>query len=146
MAQRLTAPHYYGALCLLVDEAGFLVESKTAALIAELPANEAKLVAADSIVRALGVTDGPGFDTLMEALTADGSGSLSNAGGGCIRIYVSCVKCVCQCLVSVLGVDALKAPDSDVLKQQRAVARLAATVPCQRPICCCELPLTVRMY
>jgi hypothetical protein len=87
VAQRLTAPHYYGALCLLVDEAGFLVESKTAALIAELPANEAKLVAADSIVRALGVTDGPGFDALMEALSADGSGSLSNAGGECTRIW-----------------------------------------------------------
>jgi hypothetical protein len=81
VVQRLTAPHYYGALCLLVDEAGFLVESKTAALIAELPANEAKLVAAESIVRALGVTDGPGFDALMDALTADGSGSISNAGG-----------------------------------------------------------------
>lgn len=44
VVQRLTAPHYYGALCLLVDEAGFLVESKTAAFIADLPANEAKLV------------------------------------------------------------------------------------------------------
>jgi hypothetical protein len=81
VVQRLTAPHYYGALCLLVDEAGFLVESKTAALIAELPANEAKLVVAESIVRALGVTDGPGFDALMDALTADGSGSTNNTGG-----------------------------------------------------------------
>jgi hypothetical protein len=75
-----------------VDEAGFLVESKTAALIAELPANEAKLVAADSIVRALGVTDGPGFDALMEALTANGNGSLSNAGGERVRIWVGCLK------------------------------------------------------
>lgn len=82
VVQRLTAPHYYGALCLLVDEAGFLLESKTAALIAELPANEAKLVAADSIVRALGVTDGPGFEALMEALTLEGGNSASRSAGG----------------------------------------------------------------
>lgn len=92
MVQRLTAPNYYGALCLLVDEAGFLVESKTAALLAELPANEAKLVAAESIVRALGVTDGPSFDALMDALSDSGGGaggSNSNAGGGCGRVHVT---------------------------------------------------------
>lgn len=104
VVHRITAPHYYGALCLLVDEAGFLVESKTAALIAELPADEAKLVAAESIVKALGVTDGPGFDALIEALTAEGgSGSLSNAGGGynlgtkCRSVPITCSPHVAPC-------------------------------------------------
>lgn len=91
--QRLTTPHYYGALCLLVDEAGFLVESKTAALIAELPASKAKLVAAESVVRALGVTDGPGFDALMDALTAVGGGSINGTTGGG---WVFCGVCHCQ--------------------------------------------------
>eukprot|EP00775_Hariotina_reticulata_P011515 gene11515-11658_t len=71
VAQRLLDPQHYGALCLLVDEAGFLLEKKTAALIAQMPANEAKMVAADAIVRALGVTDGPAFDALMDALRND---------------------------------------------------------------------------
>jgi hypothetical protein len=36
VAQRLIDPQHYGALCLLVDEAGFLLEKKTAALIAQV--------------------------------------------------------------------------------------------------------------
>lgn len=95
----------------MVDEAGFLVESKTAALIAELPADEAKLVAAESIVKALGVTDGPGFDALIEALTAEGgSGSLSNAGGGyitgmkCRSVPISCSLLMASCSERTLTV------------------------------------------
>lgn len=76
VALRLAEPHLYGALCLLVDEAGFLIEPKAAALIEKLPAAESKMVAAQSIVRALGVTDGPAFDALIDALSADsGSGA-----------------------------------------------------------------------
>jgi len=58
-----------GALQLLCDEAGFLVEAKAAVLVSKLPADEAGRVKAASIVRALGVTDGAGFDALMDALT-----------------------------------------------------------------------------
>lgn len=104
--QRLTAPHYYGALCLLVDEAGFLVESKTAALIGELPANEAKLVAAESIVRALGVTDGPGFDAFMDALTAvggDGSINGNTTGGGWVFFCGVCQSVSAQQGIYAVG-------------------------------------------
>jgi hypothetical protein len=72
VAQRLSDPSYYGALCLLVDEAGFLIDSKAAALIAQLPPSEGQLVAAEAIVRSLGVSDGPAFDALIDALSADG--------------------------------------------------------------------------
>jgi hypothetical protein len=72
VSQRLSDPSYYGALCLLVDEAGFLIDSKAAALIAQLPPNEGQLVAAEAIVRSLGVSDGPAFDALIDALSADG--------------------------------------------------------------------------
>ncbi|WIA22959.1 hypothetical protein OEZ86_009886 [Tetradesmus obliquus] len=72
VAQRLSDPSYYGALCLLVDEAGFLIDAKAAALIAQLPPSEGQLVAAEAIVRSLGVSDGPAFDALMDALSADG--------------------------------------------------------------------------
>lgn len=78
------------------------MEGKTAALIAELPANEAKLVAAESIVRALGVTDGPGFDALMDALTADGSGSISNAGGEWGMSASSAARAAASVLYAVL--------------------------------------------
>lgn len=52
-----------------------------------MPATEGQLVAADAIVRALGVTDGPAFDALMEALRDDqgltglGTAVFSMAGG-----------------------------------------------------------------
>ena len=88
IAQRLAEPHLYGALCLLVDEAGFLLEPKAAALIEKLPAVEGKMVAAESIVRALGVTDGPAFDALIDALSADGGAGAASreatslSGGG----------------------------------------------------------------
>lgn len=66
---RLHQPRYYGALSLLCDEAGFLLDSKARALIERLPKDESGLVKAGAIVRALGVTDGAGFDALMDALT-----------------------------------------------------------------------------
>jgi hypothetical protein len=49
------------------------LDGKTRELLGELPADEAGMVAAETIVRSLGVTDGPGFEALMDALT-DGSG------------------------------------------------------------------------
>jgi hypothetical protein len=69
VAERLKQPAYYGALTLLIDEAGFLMDQKTQALVSKLPQDQAGLVAAGAVLRALGVTDGPGFDALMEALT-----------------------------------------------------------------------------
>ncbi|KAF6263341.1 sperm tail-domain-containing protein [Scenedesmus sp. NREL 46B-D3] len=72
VAQRMSDPSYYGALCLLADEAGFLIDAKAAALIAQLPPSEGQAVAAKAVVRSLGVSDGPAFDALMDALSADG--------------------------------------------------------------------------
>lgn len=53
-------------------------------------------VAAEGIVRALGVTDGPGFDALMEALT-DGNGSTSTTCGE----YCLCCTLSMLCRVDV---------------------------------------------
>lgn len=73
LQEKLRDPRYSGALSLLVDEAGFLVESKTRNMLERLSKDEAGLIAAESIVRALGVTNGPGFNALMDALSADSS-------------------------------------------------------------------------
>lgn len=101
VAQRLSDPSYYGALCLLVDEAGFLIDAKAAALIAQLPASEGQLVAAEAIVRSLGVSDGPAFDALMGALSADGGAgaadraTLSLSGEGQLSTWrLACANCL----------------------------------------------------
>lgn len=52
-------------------------------MVTKLPADEAGRVKAASIIRALGVADGPGFDALMDALTEDQAGGW--LGGGVIR-------------------------------------------------------------
>lgn len=80
VSQRLSLPRYYGALVLLTDAAGFLVAPRAAQLLASFPSqDESGRVDAASVVRALGVTDGPGFEALMDALTEGGGGS----SGGC---------------------------------------------------------------
>ncbi|KAJ9522775.1 hypothetical protein QJQ45_019817 [Haematococcus lacustris] len=89
LQERLRSPAYLGALSLLADEAGFLVDSKVRAMLDKLPKDEAGLLAAESIVRAVGVTDGTGFTALMDALSADstiegkakGIGGTSRLGG-----------------------------------------------------------------
>ena len=70
---RLQDARYTGALNLLVDEAGFLVEAKVRNMLERLPKDEAGKVAAESIVRSLGIADGTGFEALVSALSADSS-------------------------------------------------------------------------
>ncbi|KAA6420207.1 MAG: coiled-coil domain-containing protein [Trebouxia sp. A1-2] len=78
---RLQEPTYFGALQLLCDEAGFLVDSKAHKMLASLPKHQdEQLVHAESVVKALGVTDGASFDALMAALSVgepEGTGSQS---------------------------------------------------------------------
>ncbi len=78
---RLQEPTYFGALQLLCDEAGFLVDSKAHKMLASLPKHQdEQLIHAESVVKALGVTDGASFDALMAALSVgepDGAGSQS---------------------------------------------------------------------
>lgn len=101
VASRLSLPRYYGALCLLTDTAGFLIEPKAASMIGALAHDEAGQVAASAIVRALGVTDGPGVEALMEALTADsgeGQGRGQEKRGARLRVpdaYVHAPGWVC---------------------------------------------------
>mmetsp|Transcript_35004 Transcript_35004/g.99216 ORF Transcript_35004/g.99216 Transcript_35004/m.99216 type:complete len:688 (-) Transcript_35004:130-2193(-) len=70
VAERTRDPRYFGALQLLVDEAGFLVDVKANKMLDALPKDELGRVRVDSILRALGVTDGASFDALMDALSA----------------------------------------------------------------------------
>ncbi len=78
---RLQEPSYFGALQLLCDEAGFLVDSKAHKMLASLPKHQdEQLIHAESVVKALGVTDGASFDALMAALSVgepEGTGSQS---------------------------------------------------------------------
>lgn len=93
LSGRLRDPRHWGALGLLCDEAGFLVDAKARAMLARLPQDagnrdEAGMIKAESIVRSLGVTDGHAFDALLDALSADspiemrGKGPGSRAVGG----------------------------------------------------------------
>mmetsp|Transcript_18056 Transcript_18056/g.45712 ORF Transcript_18056/g.45712 Transcript_18056/m.45712 type:complete len:694 (-) Transcript_18056:255-2336(-) len=68
---RIRDGRYYGALGLLTDEAGFLIDSKTRKMLDALPKDEVGKVKVESILRALGVTDGASFDALMDALSAN---------------------------------------------------------------------------
>lgn len=81
---KLQEPTYFGALQLLCDEAGFLVDSKAHKMLASLPKHQdEQLIQAESVVKALGVTDGASFEALMSALSVDepeglGSQSMSD--------------------------------------------------------------------
>ena len=71
LQDRLRDQRYYGALSLLCDEAGFLVDAKVRGMLEKLPKDEAGLVKAESVLRSLGITDGSSFEALMDALSAD---------------------------------------------------------------------------
>mmetsp|Transcript_5457 Transcript_5457/g.9456 ORF Transcript_5457/g.9456 Transcript_5457/m.9456 type:complete len:705 (-) Transcript_5457:793-2907(-) len=86
LQERLRDVRYSGALALLVDEAGFLVEGKVRSMLDRLAKDEAGLVAAESIVRAVGVTDGAGLAALMEALSADSNVELRSKGTSRITV------------------------------------------------------------
>ena len=88
VARKLQEPGYFGALQLLCDEAGFLVDSKAHKMLSSLPRHQEEgqphpdqgLIQAGSIIKALGVTDGASFEALMAALTVaepEGLGSQS---------------------------------------------------------------------
>ena len=69
---KLQEPTYFGALQLLCDEAGFLVDSKAHKMLTSLPKHQdEQLIHAESVVKALGVTDGASFEALMSALSVD---------------------------------------------------------------------------
>lgn len=78
--RRIRDPKNYGALSLLCDEGGFLIDVKTRAMLDKLSKDDAGHVKAESVLRALGVVDGPSFDSLLEALTADSNIELRAKG------------------------------------------------------------------
>ncbi|KAG2497477.1 hypothetical protein HYH03_004630 [Edaphochlamys debaryana] len=71
LTERLRDPRNYGALGMLCDEAGFLIDAKAKHMIDRLAKDEAGLVKAEAILRSLGIADGSAFDSLLEALSAD---------------------------------------------------------------------------
>ncbi|KXZ47783.1 hypothetical protein GPECTOR_33g665 [Gonium pectorale] len=71
LSERLHDARNWGALGLLCDEAGFLIDVKARNMIERLPKDEQGLVKAEAILRALGISDGASFDGLMDALSAD---------------------------------------------------------------------------
>ncbi|MEW5307357.1 MAG: hypothetical protein WDW36_009761 [Sanguina aurantia] len=87
LSRRLRDPRHWGALGLLCDEAGFLVDAKARAMLARLAQDagsrdEAGMIKAESIVRSLGVTDGHAFDALLDALSADSHIEMRPKGPG----------------------------------------------------------------
>ena len=78
--RRIRDPKNYGALSLLCDEGGFLLDIKTRAMLDKLTKDEAGQVKAESVLRALGVVDGPSFDSLLEVLSADSNIELKAKG------------------------------------------------------------------
>ena len=90
LARKLQEPGYFGALQLLCNEAGFLVDSKAHKMLSSLPKHgeegpthsDQGLIQAGSVIKALGVTDGASFEALMAALTVaepEGMGSQTMA-------------------------------------------------------------------
>lgn len=71
--ERIRDPRNLGALQLLIDEGGFLLEARTRGMIEKLPKDDQGMVKLESILRALGVVDGMAFDSLLDALSADSS-------------------------------------------------------------------------
>ncbi|EFJ47566.1 hypothetical protein VOLCADRAFT_81425 [Volvox carteri f. nagariensis] len=82
VAERLREPRNWGALGLLCDEAGFLLDAKARHMIERLPKDEQGLVKAEAILRALGIADGSSFDQLMDALSADSTVEMRAKGMG----------------------------------------------------------------
>lgn len=80
----------YSPSQLLIDEAGFLMEVKTRKMVDSLPANEQGKVKLDTVLRALGITDGIAFDAMLDALSADSSvearaRNLGRTGGAAVE-------------------------------------------------------------
>ncbi|GLC76023.1 DNA replication checkpoint protein Drc1 [Pleodorina starrii] len=82
VAERLRDGRNWGALGLLCDEAGFLLDAKAKHMIERLPKDEQGLVKAEGILRALGISDGASFDSLMDALSADSTVEMRAKGMG----------------------------------------------------------------
>jgi len=80
LQSRLRNHRYWGALGLLCDEAGFLVDSKARTMLEHLSKDDQGRVKAESIIRALGVSDGASLDALMGALGADSNIELRAKG------------------------------------------------------------------
>lgn len=62
-------------------------------MLERLPKDEAGLVKAESILKALGVADGTSFDTLMDALSSDSSIEMRAKGMGGTTVGGGNVTC-----------------------------------------------------
>mmetsp|Transcript_7426 Transcript_7426/g.8564 ORF Transcript_7426/g.8564 Transcript_7426/m.8564 type:complete len:657 (+) Transcript_7426:326-2296(+) len=71
--EKIQDPRFKGMLEMLCDEAGFLVDMKVQKLVDSVPKEEGNQLRVDSILKALGVSDGATFDSLAQALAKDGS-------------------------------------------------------------------------
>ena len=96
--QRLADPAYAEFLAKLTDETGFLIEAKvhraieaaraagfdesTEAQAEQAPEAGPERLKAESVLRALGVTDAPAFDSLVNSLTVEGADAAAEAGAG----------------------------------------------------------------
>ncbi|KAG2426185.1 hypothetical protein HXX76_013166 [Chlamydomonas incerta] len=80
LGERLRDGRNWGALGLLCDEAGFLIDIKARNMIERLSKDEQGLVKAEAILRSLGIADGSAFDALLEALSADSNIELRAKG------------------------------------------------------------------
>ena len=87
LQERLEDPRYGELLTLLTDEAGFLVDAKALKLLAGVPKAQGELMKVNNIIKALGVVDGPTFDTLVGCLTSGGGdGELVHANDAVARL------------------------------------------------------------
>mmetsp|Transcript_4676 Transcript_4676/g.15483 ORF Transcript_4676/g.15483 Transcript_4676/m.15483 type:complete len:645 (+) Transcript_4676:346-2280(+) len=72
LRERMEDPKYRALLRLLVSESGFLVDAKLARALEGAVGEDGDALRADSIVRALGISDGPAFDALVACLSEGG--------------------------------------------------------------------------
>lgn len=77
---RIDSAAHREALQLVLDETGFLQDAKAKKLVKSVGTNGNGMASVEAVIYALGVTDGPTFDALMEALRADSSIELRAQG------------------------------------------------------------------
>lgn len=102
IAERLRDPQYSGMLSMLINEAGFLVESRARAEIERVPGDEQGRRMIKHILDSLGVMNGELFDRLVQVRVL---GALRQAGAGLLLFYWTTLHsthcCLCVPLCSI---------------------------------------------
>ena len=129
--ERVRDQRYLGALTLLCDEAGFLVDAKARGMLEKLPKDEAGLIRAESVLRSLGIADGSSFEALMDALSADSTIEMRAKGMTAVARTMAS-EGGRQDAAAAAGVGVLLVHPDDVVRRLKAFVEVESTSPAPR--------------